>query len=183
MTTFRLMFDAAHPPTHMPDGYSVAAGYLGGNTVAEHVWTDEQWATFKGIKKLPIFVPRIALHNTPANQTGAADAEQVAAELGRLNVPYTNAVALDMETVVSPEYVNAFNTELKAKGYDHVWVYGSASTVFGNPPCAGYWVADFTGDAFMFDHADVRATQFKSGAVIDSSTVKDYQYHFHLHRW
>jgi hypothetical protein len=179
------MFDAAHPPTHMPEGYSVAAGYLGGNTAAEHVWSDEEWAMFKGIKKLPIFVPRIALHNSEANQTGTEDAEQVAGELARLNVPFTNAVALDMETVVSVQYVDAFNAVLHARGYEHLWVYGSADTVFGNPECGGYWVADFpsNGEAFMYDHPATRATQFRAGAVIDSSTVKDYQYHFHLHRW
>jgi hypothetical protein len=177
------MFDAAHPPTHMPDGYSIAAGYLGGNTPAEHVWTDEEWALFKGIKKLPIFIPRFALNPIPANQTGTEDGETVGNELARLNVPVTNAVALDMETTVSVEYVDAFRAVLQARGYNYLWVYGSADTVFGNPVCSGYWVADFTGEPFMYDHPDVRATQYMAGAVIDSSTVKDYQYHFHLHRW
>jgi hypothetical protein len=180
---FPLMLDAAHPPTSMPDGYSVAAGYLGGNTPALHVWTDAEWEIFKGRKKLPIFIPRMALNPVPANQTGEQDAVNVVAELQRLNVPVTNAVALDMETVANPEYVNAFRNALSQGGYTFLWVYGSADTVFGNPVCSGYWVADYTGQPFMYDHPDVRATQFKAGAVIDSSTVKDYQYHFHLHRW
>jgi hypothetical protein len=177
-----LMMDAAHPPTKLPEGYSVAAGYLGGNTPAEHVWTPEEWAMFKGIKKLPIFIPHMAINPVPGNQTGTEDAESVCAQLGALNVPTTNAVALDMETVVNVEYVDAFRAVMEGHGYP-VWVYGSADTVFGNPVCNGYWVADFTEVPFMYDHPDVRATQFKNGEVIDSSTVKDWDYHFRLHRW
>ena len=101
---FPLMMDAAHPPTHMPDGYAVAAGYLGGNTPADHVWTPEEWAVFKGIKKLPIFIPQIAIHPVAGNETGGQDATRVAEELHNLSVPFTNAVALDMETVVAPVF-------------------------------------------------------------------------------
>jgi hypothetical protein len=183
--SFPLMFDAAFPPTHMPDGYSVAAGYLGGNTPADHVWTPEEWAVFKGHKKLPIFIPQIAIHPVAGNETGGQDATEVAGELNKLNVPFTQAIALDMETVVAPTYVDSFRAQLAAEGFPYLWVYGSADTVFGNPPCNGYWVAEFvaSGLPFMFNHADVRATQFRAGGVIDSSTVKDWDYRFRLHRW
>lgn len=182
---FPLMMDAAFPPSHMPDGYAVAAGYLGGNTPADHVWSDAEWEIFKGIKKLPIFIPQIAIHPTAVNETGTNDASAVAAELVRLNVPFTNAVALDMETVVAPNYVNDFRAQLHAEGYPYVWVYGSADSVFDNPPCSGYWVAEYPpgGQPFMYNHPEVRATQFKAGAVVDTSTVKDWDYHFRLHRW
>lgn len=174
------MADEAVPNGVVPPGYEVIAGYIGGPE-AFHTWTADQWAAFKGVKKLPIFVPNIAV---PGKGNPGAETEgwQVLASLYRLKVPKGSPVALDLETVVNGTYVSSFQKLLNWAGY-FVWVYGSASTVFGNPPANGYWVADFTGSPFMFNHAKVRATQYASGNQFDSSLVKGWQYVHRLKRW
>ena len=63
----------------------------------------------------------------------------------------------------------------------YVWVYGSASTVFGNPECDGYWVADYAGRGpFMYPHKMVKATQYDNGTNYDSSLVKYWQFYWRL---
>ncbi len=63
----------------------------------------------------------------------------------------------------------------------YAWVYGSASTVFGNPSADGYWVADYAGiGPFLYPHRFVKATQYDNGPNYDSSLVKHWQYDWRL---
>jgi hypothetical protein len=70
-----------------------------------------------------------------------------------------------------------------------VWVYGSASTVFANPPLDGYWVADYvaSGQPFMYDHLHVKSTQYtnnlRTGGKYDSSTLIDRVWKDKHHWW
>ena len=48
--------------------------------------------------------------------------------------------AVDMENRVDGTYVEHFGETLQDAGYK-IFVYGSASSVFGNPLLNGYWVA------------------------------------------
>ena len=83
---------------------------------------------------------------------------------------------IDMEGRVDKTYVESFGQALQAAGYK-VWVYGQASTVFGNPRLNGYWVADYANRGpFMYNHMHVRATQYAEGQNFDSSTVRDWTY-------
>jgi hypothetical protein len=163
-----LMFDAAFPPAKAPAGYSAVAGYIGGDT--PHVWSHEEWARFGSLRKLPIYV-------RSSGGNAVADATSALISLYSLGVPKNKAMALDLETQVNPSFVNEFVGIMNWVGYK-VWVYGSASTVFKNPPGNGYWVADYTGSPFMYNHAKVRATQYASNQSIDSSLIKTWQYTF-----
>jgi hypothetical protein len=168
------MFDAAFPPKVAPAGYSVAAGYIGGDT--PHVWTAAEWARFPKLHKLPIFT-----RSDPGKANAANDAFTALRQLYNIGAPRGIAVALDLEEAVDAGYVDAFQRAMNW-AYYFVWCYGSASTVFRNPPANGYWVADYkAGRApYMYNHANVRATQYTDGTAYDSSLVAPWQYAYRL---
>jgi glycoside hydrolase-like protein len=159
------MRDAAFPGGL--DGWGRAvAGYYGGPN-AYNVWANGDWLRFKGLRKLPIWV---------GGNDGTAEGRQAVAELRALGVPKGAYTASDMETRVDRTYLDAFGAVLHAAGYK-VWVYGSASTVFGNPKLDGYWVADYAGRG-AFNYAGARVTQYASGPAYDSSAVRWWTYTF-----
>jgi hypothetical protein len=162
------MTDAAYPPqARAPAGAEIVAGYIGGNT--PHVWSKTEWAQFGHVRKLPIFV-------RDQRGDGEEDGCQAVGELARLGVPRGATVAYDLETLVYGAMVTAFWNVLRRGGY-HVWVYGSADFVFGNPSCSGYWVADYTGQPFMYPHSRIAATQYEANVEgWDWSEVKGWQY-------
>jgi hypothetical protein len=141
-------------------------GYYGGPD-AFNVWAPGEWRQFHRNRKLPIWV---------GGHDGPGEAKQAIEALRALGVPKRVYTVLDMEDRVDDLYVNNFGQGLQAAGYK-VWVYGQASSVFGNPRLNGYWVADYADKgAFMYDHAHVRATQYAEGQNYDSSTVRDWTY-------
>ena len=167
------MFDASQPPASAPPGYSAVAGYIGGDT--PHVWTDAEWQRFGNLHKLPIWV-----RSNPASVNAEADAFGALERLYQLSVPRGITVALDLEAAVDPSYVNKFQSVMNWAGL-YAWVYGSAATVFNNPPADGYWVADWAGRGpFMYQHHMVKATQYATGAQYDSSLVLHWQYDWRL---
>lgn len=163
------MLDAAFPSNIPPSWQGVVGGYLAARR-ALNAWLPSEWATFTERKKLPIWV------NSGGGDT---DGDACLAALQALQVPTGAWVAVDMETRVDSYYIDHFGAILANAGYD-VWVYGSASTVFRNPPLRGYWVADYAGiGPFMYMHSLVRATQYEADATTDASTIKDYAYFDH----
>lgn len=157
------MRDAAFSTNLVGFGGAIA-GYYGGPN-AYHVWEAKDWEAFKGLRKLPIWVG--GMGGTPEGW----EAVQALYALGATPGCYT---VLDMEARVDKTYVEAFGSVLQYCGFK-VWVYGSASTVFGNPKLNGYWVADYAGiGPFMYAHTSVRATQYANGQTYDSSTVKSW---------
>ncbi len=167
MPTNLNMFDASVPPLVAPAGFQIAAGYIGGDT--PHVWTAAEWERFKNLHRLPIYV------RSNSGTSGTADAFEALHRLYVLGVPHDKRMALDLETRIAPAYVHEFNDVIQWADY-RLWIYGSASTVFSNPPCNGYWVADYAGKGpFMYPHANVLATQWTDGPIYDSSLVTDYK--------
>jgi len=149
------------------------AGYLGGDT--PHIWTDAEWKRFGSLRKLPIWV-----RSDPGAVNAEADAFAALEGLYGLRVSRGTTIALDLETAVDSGYVNTFHGVMRWAGF-YVWVYGSASTVFGNPEADGYWVADYAGRGpFMYPHKMVKATQYVNGTNYDSSLVKFWQYYWRL---
>lgn len=145
------------------DWGGIVAGYFGGPNAA-HVWAKEtEWGRFPKNKKLPIWV---------GGTDGYGEAGQAIESLYWLGVPNGVYVALDMETRVDRLYVENFVGCMQYAGFK-VFVYGSASTVFGNPAGNGYWVADYAGVG-PFMHTGARLTQYASGSLWDSSTVKPW---------
>jgi hypothetical protein len=163
------MRDAAFAQNIPVSWAGVVAGYLRFPT-AFHPWSAADWSRFGANKKLPIVV---------AGSDGRADAHSALAQLRALGVAPGCITALDLETRVDAAYVSAYGSVMSGSGFPKVWVYGSASTVFGNPGLAGYWVADYAGiGPFMYDGGhirQVRATQYANGQGYDSSTVKAWQ--------
>jgi hypothetical protein len=134
--------------SNIPPGFDIAFGYYGGPE-AYHVWDRADWDRFPGLK-VPIWVGGLA---------GAPEAEAAAGILRQLGVPEGAVTVLEMDTRVDLTYVQAFGAGLQQAGY-RVWVYGSSSTVFGNPQLNGYWVASYSGQPFMYSAPGVRATQY-----------------------
>lgn len=159
------MGDAAFASNLFGTDFDIGAGYI--NAPGDyHVWSSEDWKTIPGMK-LPIFV---------AGTTGLRDAEEALTDLEALGAKNC-VVALDMELSgykVNVPYVSSFGAVMQHHGY-LVWVYGSASYVFGNPKLNGYWVADYTYTPFMYNHPGTRATQWTDGATYDQSTVKMWE--------
>ena len=169
----RKMFDASQPPASAPPGYSAVAGYIGGDT--PHVWTGAEWRRFGKLRKLPIWV-----RSNPSQVNAEGDAFGALERLFELRVPRGTTVAVDLETSVDGDYVRTFRRVMRWAGF-YAWVYGSASTVFRNPPADGYWVADYAGRGpFMYRHKMVKATQYANGQHYDSSLVKFWQYYWRL---
>lgn len=169
--TLAKMADAAFAQDIQP-GFEIAAGYYGGPG-AFHVWPASDWGRFPGYR-LPIWVP------SQGNKDGAADGEQAWKALSDLGVPFGSYIVLDMETMRDRTYVTRFGMALNpGQGY-RTWVYGSRSTVFGNPPLNGYWVADYgistqQGRALL-ETAHVRAWQYAANLApgYDASLVKEW---------
>jgi hypothetical protein len=161
------MRDAAFAEDIPADWKGAVGGYYGGPR-ALNMWTVTDWQRFRGHRKLPTWVGGLG---------GQPEGVQAVASLKFLGVPPGCWTALDMETRVDRTYVAEFGLVLADAGY-RVWVYGSASTVFGNPPLDGYWVASYAGRGpFMAKDplgGEVRATQYATLPGWDSSTVKPW---------
>lgn len=170
------MTDAAFPPRGelVPKGSQIVAGYIGGNT--PHVWTAKEWASFGKMRKLPIFV-------RDQRGNGEEDGLEAVAQLARLNVPKGTTVAYDLETLVYGAMVTAFYNVLRRRGF-YVWVYGSADYVLGNPPCSGYWVADYDNQPEMYPGKHIVAKQYlPNDEGWDWSEVKGWQVTHRIKAW
>ena len=167
LTMDERMRDAAFSVNISEPWNRAVAGYYGGPE-AYNVWSAADWRRWANNRKLPIWV---------AGLDGTGEGHNAVDALRNLGVPRRVYTAVDMETRVDKTYLEHFGAVLNAAGYK-VWVYGSASSLFSNPGLNGYWVADYTGEPFMYNHSGVRATQYTPGEYYDSSTVKDWTYHF-----
>ena len=149
----------------------IVGGYLHTAGQAFHAWPVADWNKFPKNKKLPILMQK---------RPGSADrAEiegfQVLHELYDLHVPNGTAIVLDLETAVNPPYTKRFGDVMHHFGY-RVFVYGSSSTLFKNPPLDGYWVAAPLASRLAYMHSadNVVATQYSLDVApgIDRSTVR-----------
>lgn len=141
--------DAASPFNIGSTWEFAVGGYLAAPNAYE-AWTTRQWQMFGRNYKLPIWV---------AGNAGEPEAYNCLRQLLYLGVKSGKTVIVDMETRVDITYLNAFYSVMNHAGFK-VWVYGSASTVFTNPECNGYAVADWTGEEFMYPHPGTRLTQY-----------------------
>jgi hypothetical protein len=168
--TLAKMADAAFAPNIRP-GFEIAAGYYGGPG-AYHVWSAADWDLFPGFR-LPVWVPSIG------NKNGTDDGLQAVKALKALNVPPGSFTVVDMEGMRDRTYVTNLAATLSASGY-RLWVYGSVSTLFGNPPANGYWVADYgistAEGARLLETPHVRAWQYQANIApgYDASLVKQW---------
>ena len=178
-----LMRDAAYATNIPRPWHDAVAGYLNSRPEGDpaHPWSAEDWRIFHGNRKLPIFV-----QSHPVTHMAEADAFAALKALYDIGAPAGIRTAIDLETAVDAEYVHRYGRVMHWAGY-RVWVYGSASSVFGNPALDGYWVADYTGTGpFLYDHANVRATQYTNNPPAnryDSSAVREWVYAEVAHWW
>ena len=169
--TYVRMADAAFA-ANIPPGFEIAGGYYPGRD-DYHPWAPSDWDRFPGWR-VPITVPDVI---GVGSVQGSGDGAKALSYLrGTLRVPEGAITVVDLETEVNPSYVLGFGAALQ-QGY-RVWVYGSFSTVFGNPGLNGYWVADYTPDMAAIDqilqHEHVRAVQFAAVGPYDASLVKQW---------
>jgi hypothetical protein len=161
------MRDAAYANNISTGFTGVVAGYLPHGDPF-HAWSAADWQRFKGKRKLPIFVRS----DTQSATQGIEDAFQVMRVLNSLGAPIGCITALDLETRINPAYVNAYGSVMRWAKYS-VLVYGSTSTVFRNPALDGYWVAAPAAKPYLYNHPNVRATQYRADGHpgYDSSVV------------
>lgn len=176
--TFEHMADAAFAQ-NIPPGFAIAAGYYGG-PLAYNVWAPGDWRLFPG-NRLLIWV---------AGYNGAAEGQQAGEALAALGVPEGCITAVDMEKRRDKTMLAKFDKTIEEAEETHAeilagfadayktWVYGSASTVMGNEPLNGYWVADYglTAGQLMavLETPHVRAIQYASFPAFDASLVKQW---------
>ena len=168
------MLDTSNPGTSgLPAGYKAVAGYIGGDT--PHVWTAKQWAQFKGVPKLPIWVDDFKT----GSAAGEADGWACLQALFNLGVSSGKAVAYDIETSKDSARAYGFAKVLNWAGF-HVWLYGSSSTVL-TISFADYWIADYTRKPH-WPVRSARACQYLPGQSIggvtwDVSVIRWWQLH------
>jgi len=155
------MLDAAYPPYNPPSGIDVTAFYIGGDAV--HLWTDAEIRNIRTPYALPIYVC-----DKPALHSGYADGTHAGAWMQSHGIPDGASVGLDLETAVDPAYVSAFSGAVSKFGYRTI-PYGSKSSLFQNPKCYGYWVADYTEHDHLYPGTII--TQYYNGPTYDLSEV------------
>ena len=143
-------FDTSDPGPAVISGYEVAGGYLGGDT--PHVWTGKQWADQPARWRAPFWV-------YDEGRDVAAQAADAVAAMVALGAPEGSAIILDMEALTQDVAVNMFADYVHEHHYCTM-IYGSKSSLFGNPPRTGYVVADYTGTAHLYEHPHTMGTQY-----------------------
>lgn len=157
------LFDAAYPAPASDPQVQGALVYIGGDT--PHVWTDAEDKAAYGRYRLPVYV-----RSNPASANSKTDANAAVSWLKAHKVPAGRAVVLDLETAVDATYVTGFAGIVHAAGFK-VLPYGSKSTIFKNPKCDGYFVADPTGVDHVLSGSSV--TQWKFAGAYDEDDVTD----------
>jgi hypothetical protein len=149
--------DAADPVSALPG--QVACGYIGG--MADHVWTDAQWAMQTAEYLLPIWV---ANEDDSAQDSGMSCVNV----LYRLGVPRDVAIMLDVEPNenIDAAWINGFARETAREHYG-CYVYDSADRIFSLPPRSGYIVAYWNGIPALYEHPFVRGTQYRNTPDFD----------------
>lgn len=182
-----LCADSAFPSglQPFPTGYKVAQFYIGERvpiqTPTPHIWDRNQVDRLpKGIGKYPMFVGTPAIG---AYGDSVTEAHECVKALIHIGCPRGKVVGLDLEAAVAREYVISFGWVLNHFGY-RVWVYGSASTVFGNPRLNGYDPADWTGSPHILrgSHATQWASSEQLGTSYDARSIRFWQYKRHIWR-
>lgn len=154
-------WDSETCPGQLPEGYQMAFIYAGGSSAA-HAWTDEEIDRVKHLPLLPIWVP------TPGTDSPVEAAQEFIAWLKDHKVPAIvptsgqhQHVMWDMETGKEPDakWLREAADEMQAASFWNL-VYGSTSTLFGQPERDGYMVANPTNEPHLFLRPGVRATQW-----------------------
>ena len=131
----KIAFDAAYPPSTVPGGATTACIYAGGDT-PNPIANPTTVPVYRQVRYwLPVWV-----RSNPTTTLGGPDATLMLAWLRKNGAPKGIATALDIETAVTPSYVNAYGGSMHAAGYK-VLVYGSRGNLFSNPKLDGYFVA------------------------------------------
>lgn len=155
-----ILYDDAYATTPAPPGTQGCLVYVGGDT--PHPWTDQDIANQHVLYLLPTWV-RSNLGGSPQ-----ADGQGMIAWLRAHKAPAGISTVLDLETQVNPGYVIQYGAEMHAAGF-RVLVYGSKSTLFGNPRLDGYFVADYTDTPHVM--AGTVVTQFENTPAFDLDDV------------
>jgi hypothetical protein len=173
IVTLRKQFDAAYPPTSVPPGCTVAAGYIGGPE-ALNVWTPAEWRRFRALYQVPIWVP-----NTDADpRAEASDACAATKALGWApNEVNRRLIVFDLELAEVPGWYASVAAEVAAQGFQAA-AYGSLSAVLANK-AAVVWSADWDQDYALDPGQGIEASQYAEDIAwenteVDYSAVSDW---------
>jgi len=147
-------FDAEFCPDPVPSGYQWCMVYAGGSSAA-HPWDSAELARVAHLPRLPVWVP------TPGTDNPVTAAAELMAWLRGHKVPAGTHVMWDMETgqEPDPQWLGKAADAVRKAGWLNL-IYGSVSSIFGQPRRDGYVVANPTGQPHMYAAANVRATQY-----------------------
>lgn len=187
MSTLVTGADSSTPGHPLPRGTKILAGYIGapdlpGQPDSRHVWTIPEWNIYlhpdsplyggPELRALPIFV-----HDYPGDPLQLANnACDAALDLGWAH-SRSRLIAIDLETLVAPDYVRGLDSQIAARGF-LMMKYGSAGYINRNPPAkGGTWMALLTA------HRPVRlpldeevGQQWQFGPVWDLSVFDSFVY-------
>lgn len=134
--TLRVAFDAVTPPLTVPAGATAACIYAGGDT--PNAIADP--STVPAYTQVRHWLPGW-VRSDPTPGAAHADAAGMLAWLARNHAPSGIASFLDLETAVTPTYVDAYGAAMHAAGVQ-VLVYTSVSNMQQTPRLDGHFVAD-----------------------------------------
>lgn len=172
------VWDRAHCPSPLPDGYGACGVYIGGSS-ATHIWDDAELASVAHLPRLPIWVP------TPGHENPRQVAMQAVSRLRELGVPSVAddcgrrpAMVWDMETGRDTDgaWLDIAANYLHAHGYLNL-VYASLSVITLLPSRAGRWLALPDGLNRLTGLPDELGKQYRwavptPGGTIDASVFR-----------
>jgi hypothetical protein len=160
--TLTRCFDAAYPPPTVPAGAGAVLGYIGRDHLDEdfHIWTPAEWRPFARLRQFPAWVC-----NTSKSPRDSASAAYAA--MRQLGWRQHRALVFDMEAVVDPPWVRAFEAETVALG--PVPVAYESESVIGQNGATRVWAALWDGRPVL--QGGWWAKQYMSGGGLDWSVV------------
>jgi hypothetical protein len=124
------------------------------------------------LRSLPIFV-----HDFPGDPVQLANnACDAAIDLGWTD-KHGRLIAIDLETLVAPDYVHGLDTQITARGFK-MMKYGSAAYINQNPPTrGGTWIALLTAHRpAQLPLGEAVGQQWRFGPVWDLNVFDSFVY-------
>jgi hypothetical protein len=169
MTWTERMRDAAYAINIPATWTGAVGGYMNGGDPF-HPWSSADWQRFPHNRKLPIFVRS----NVVPALTVWDDAFMALRDCYALNIPHGSYVALDRETCPDTAQATLWANIMRWGSYKPVQ-YHSESTMSA-PGFNWDWIAWYKGIGPFMAPKPAWITQYKSGKLYDSSTVRPWLY-------
>ena len=174
--------DASRPGAVLPSNVQILAAYVGipgkYGPDTPHIWSGTEWNEYiseqPSLRVLPIYT-----HNFPGDPANdALDAVDAIKSLGwaaHLEGDQNRILAVDLEILVDPAYVNPLFNTIKTSGFSPM-PYGSDAFVRQNPSGIGYWSALLMSHAPSVLPPGTRGIQWQWGNTWDLNVFDERVY-------